>query len=119
MAERTVLVNGTDVELGSTSGVLKVISYPISCTMTEVDLATDADVVVTAAPCYLMGLYVNVVFSAHAVNIIDNVTTMLVLPASMAAGTKIDCHSASFATNLSVNSDNAATGKLLVFWRAA
>ena len=93
-------------------------NYPASCTMTEVDLATDADVVVSASPCVLLGLYANVVFSAHAVNVIDNVTTNLILPASMAAGTKIDCHSALFATNLSINSNDAATGKLVVFWRA-
>jgi len=88
------------------------------CTMTEVDLATDADVVVSATPCVLLGLYANVVFSAHAVNVIDGVTTMLILPASTAAGTKIDCHSAKFATSLSINSNDVATGKLVVFWRA-
>lgn len=107
-------------------GALSIIDSPsigekvhiAGCTMTEVDLATDADVVVTTAPCVLLGIYVNVVLSAHAVNIIDNVTTKLILPASLAAGTKIDCHSATFTTNLSVNSDNAATGKIVIFWRA-
>ena len=92
-------------------------NYPAGCTMTEVDLATNADVVVSAVPCVLLGLYANVVFSAHAVNVIDDVTTKLILPASTAAGTKIDCHSAIFATNLSINSDDSATGKLVVFWR--
>lgn len=114
VAGRTIVTMGTQLEYGQDS----VTNYPVGCTMTEVDLATDADVVVSAVPCVLLGLYANVVFSAHAVNIIDNVTTKLILPASTAAGTKIDCHSATFATNLSVNSDDAATGKLVVFWRA-
>lgn len=112
-----VMVDGEEQALlTDVRGVLK--TAESSCTMTEVDLATDADVVVTASPCVLLGLYANVVFSAHDVNVIDNVTTKLIIPASTAAGTKIDCHSALFATNLSINSDNAATGKLLVFWRA-
>jgi hypothetical protein len=93
-------------------------TYEKGCTMTIVDLATDADVVVSAVPCVLLGLYVNTVFSAHAVNVIDNVTTKLILPASFAAGSKIDCHSAIFATNLSINSNDAATGELVVFTRA-
>ena len=128
-----VVLKAADIEIGAveikdhdgadrveitSSNEMKVIATDIGCTMTEVDLETDADVVVTAAPAHLLGLYANVVFSAHAVNVIDNVTTKLVLPASMAAGTKIDCHSAIFATNLSINSDNAATGKLVVFWKA-
>jgi len=115
-------VNGNKlVSLGTAldKAIDSVTNYAAGCTMTEVDLATDADVVVTASPCYLLGIYVNVVLSAHAVNIIDNVTTKLILPASLAAGTKIDCQSATFATNLSVNSDNAATGKIVIFWRAA
>ena len=92
--------------------------YPPNCTATEVDLATDADVVVSATPAVLLGIYVNTVFSAHEVNIIDNVTTKIVLPASLAAGTKISFDSAVFATNLSINSNDAATGKVVILWRA-
>ena len=87
--------------------------------MTEVDLATDPDVVVTASPAYLMGIYVNVVLSAHDAFIKDDTTKKLTLPASTSVGTKIDTHSATFATNITVESDNAATGKIVVFWRAA
>lgn len=88
------------------------------CTMTEVDLATDPDVVVTANPAVLLGIYVNVVLSAHPAYIKDSATKKLTLVASLAAGTKIETHSASFATNITVESDNAATGKIVVFWRA-
>ena len=86
--------------------------------MTVVDLATDADVVVTASPAYLMGVYVNVVLSAHAALVKDDSTTKITLPASTAAGTKIDCHSATFATNITMESDDAATGSVTIFWRA-
>jgi len=89
-----------------------------SCTMTEYDVATDADVTISSAPCVLLGIYINVVLSAHDVNVKDSTTTKLVLPASMAAGTKIDCHSAKFATSLIINSNDAATGKIVFFWRA-
>ena len=89
-----------------------------SCTMTEVDCATDADVTVTASPAVLLGIYINTVLSTHVQNIKDGSTTKIVLPVDMAAGSKIDCHSAKFATSIVVNGDNAATGKILVFWRA-
>lgn len=87
------------------------------CNMTEVDLATDADVVVTASPAVLMGVSVNVVMSAHAALIKDNTTTKITLAASTAAGVNLDTHGAIFATNITVESDNAATGKLLIFWK--
>lgn len=93
-------------------------NYPVGCNMTTVDLATNADVVVTAAPAYLLGIYVNTVMSAHAANIQDNSTVKLILPASTAAGTKIDCHTSIFSTNITVNCDDAATGELVIFWRA-
>lgn len=110
-----------DLEKGKfdDDGRVKSASYDVPCTMTEVDVSTDADVVVSATPCVLLGIYVNVVLSAHAVNILDGATTKLILPASMAAGTKIDCHSAEFATSLIVNSNDSATGKIVFFWRAA
>lgn len=89
------------------------------CEVTTVDLATDADVVVTASPAYLLGIYVSVVMSAHPALLKDSATTKITLPASTAAGTNIDCHSATFATNITVESDNSGTGTLLVFWRLA
>ena len=96
-----------------------VTAYPSGCTCTTVDLATDADVVVTANAAYLLGVYVSVVMSAHAAILKDSATAIVTLPASTAAGTNINCYSATFATNITVESDNAATGTLLVFWRAA
>ncbi len=92
-------------------------NYPVGCNMSVVDLATDADVVVSATPAVLVGIYVNTVFSAHAVNILDGAVTKLILPASTAAGTEKDMRRAIFATSLIVNSDDAATGSLVLFWR--
>jgi len=34
------------------------------------------------------------------------------------AGTNIDFHSAIFTTNITIESDNTATGEITVFWRA-
>jgi hypothetical protein len=95
------------------------IVVPESATMTEVDLATDADIIITSSPAVLMGIYVNVVLSNQAVNVKNGAAIKLILPAQMAAGTKIDCHSASFSESIIIASDNAATGKIVVFWRAA
>lgn len=103
---------------GLSSTIDSVTNYPAGCEMTVVDLSTDADVVVTANPAHLLGVYVNVVLSAHVALIKDSTTTKITLPASTAAGTKIDCHGAIFATNITVESDNVATGSLTVFWRA-
>ena len=95
-----------------------VTNYPVGCNVTIVDLATDADVVVTASPAYLVGFRVDTVMSAHAAIIKDNATTMITIAASTAANYNENCHNATFATNITVESDNAATGKVAVFWRA-
>lgn len=95
-----------------------VTNYPVGCNVTIVDLATDADVVVTASPAYLVGFRVDTVMSAHAALIKDGSTTMITIAASTAANYNENCHNATFATNITVESDNAATGKIAVFWRA-
>ena len=106
-----------DLEKGKFNGAGQV-NVSEQCTVTEVDLSTDADVVVTASPAALLGVYVQNAMSAHAAIIKDNATAKITLPASTAAGTNIDAHGATFATNITVESDNAASGKLLIFWRA-
>lgn len=84
--------------------------------MTTVDLATDADVVVTSKPAKLLGVYVNVALSAHAALLKDAVGTRLTLPASLGANTAIECYGAEFSGNITVESDNAGTGTITVFW---
>lgn len=98
-------------------GALSIVDYPrAGCETTEVDLSTDADVVVSASPCILLGIHVNVGTSAHTVNLVDGSTTKIVLAASLELGSDKDYHGARFDTDLKVNVDNAATGKLLFFW---
>jgi len=90
----------------------------LTCNVTEVDLATDADVVVTASRAILLGIHVITVMSAHAAILKNTSTTKITLPASTAAGTMIDCHGIIFDDNITVESNDSATGKLLVFWSA-
>lgn len=90
----------------------------LTCEVTEVDLATDADVVVTAERALLLGVYVLVGNSAHAVILKNTSTTIITIPASQAAGINIDCKGVMFDDNITVQSDDSATGKLLVFWSA-
>lgn len=96
-----------------------VTNYPAPCEITIVDLATDADVVVNAAPSVLLGVMVDTVMSAHAALIKDSTTTKITVPASSVAGYQIPGYSASFLSNITVESDNSATGKLAIYWRAA
>ena len=115
-------VNGnqkTTLETALDESIDSITNYPAGCTITEVDLATDADVVVTASPAHLLGYAVSVVMSAHPALIKDSATTKITIAASTAAGTNIDTHSGTFATNITVESDDAATGTLIMFWRAA
>lgn len=88
------------------------------CNVTEVDLSTDADVVVTSSPAILLGIAVSVVMSAHAAIIKDGTTAKVNLAASTAAGVNLDTHCASFATSITVESNDSATGKLLIMWSA-
>lgn len=87
------------------------------CNVTEVDLATDADVTVSDGACILHGLHITTAFSAHPVPVKDNTTVKFTLPASQAVG-HVDCHRANFCTSLIIESNDAATGKMLVFWSA-
>lgn len=122
--QRSDLVTDTNENLKVTQATAlnktddSVTNYPVGCNVTIVDLATDADVVVTASPAYLVGFRIDTVMSAHAAIIKDNATTMITIAASSAANYNENCHNATFATNITVESDNAATGKIAVFWRA-
>lgn len=86
------------------------------CNATEVDLSDDADVIVSALPCVVLGIYVNTVHSAHVVSLNDGSTTKLTLAASLAAGTNYNFYGARFDTSLVVSVDDSATGKLVIFW---
>lgn len=89
----------------------------IVCSATEVDLSTDADVTVSSGACILHGIQVTTALSAHAAPIKDGSTAKFTLPASQAVGS-IPCYGTKFSTSLVVESDNSATGKIIVFWSA-
>ena len=97
-----------------TNDVIKVTQQ---CNMTVVNM-TDNSTTVSSGPALLMGIYVNTILDANACLITDAAVTKLILPASLAAGSQIDCHGAIFATSLIVDpADAAASGQILVFWR--
>lgn len=86
---------------------------------TVIDLSIDAANAVSAGvPAVLGGIWVDVVMSAHACPVLDNATTIFNLPASSAAGTALTwCRGMRFETALVVNSNDAATGTIVVMWR--
>jgi hypothetical protein len=76
-----------------------------------VDVATDTTTVFTGR-CYLYGVYINTVLSAHALPIVDGSTTLVTIPASAAAGTHFPLPGILFATSLIVDPNDAATGNV-------
>jgi hypothetical protein len=86
---------------------------------TVIDLATDAAAAVSGGqPAILGAIYVDAVMSAHSCPVLDGAAVLFNLPASLAAGTWIDgCRGMRFETSLVVNSNDAATGTLVVLWR--
>lgn len=98
-------------------GTVKVDSNQSACSMTVIDLSADAATTVSAVPAILLGVYVNVVMSAHAVTIGDATTTKITLPASTAAGTNMNCYGATFGTSIVVTPNASSTGTITVFYR--
>lgn len=96
---------------------LEVVSPAVNAT--EVDLSTDTDIHVSDVPSVLLGIYVKVVLSAHDANINDADTTVITLPSEMAAGINLNCYGTLFENSIIVESNDSATGKIIVFWREA
>ena len=88
------------------------------CEGTVVNM-TDNTTTVNTGPTLLVGIYVNIVLTAAAVEI-ENIsgTTVATLPASLAAGTHIPFNGLFFNDALIINPDDAAaSGQILVLWR--
>jgi hypothetical protein len=90
---------------------------------TSIDLSTDAAAAVSGGlPAVIGNIWVNAVLSAHACPILDGATTIYSLPAS-APVTTTEATAFTFlkgticATSLIVNSNDAATGTIVVQWR--
>jgi hypothetical protein len=95
-----------------------IVNYPAGTNMTVINLETDGATTVNTGATILEGIYVDVAMSAHALPIIDGSATKFNIPASTAAGIKFDFPRPIFSTSLVVNSDDSATGTVVVFWRA-
>lgn len=88
-----------------------------NCLMTVIDLSGDAATVVSSVPAVLVGIYVNVVMSAHAVTVSSNAVTKITLPASTAAGVNMNCYGAIFGTDITITPNASSTGTITVFYR--
>jgi hypothetical protein len=62
-------------------------------------------------------VYVNTVLSAHTVLLVDGSTTVVTVPASLAAGSSILYPGIRFETSLVIDPDNSSTGNLTVAYR--
>lgn len=113
------MLDENDAAFDVTALLKKIQERIAGCSATIVDLATDADVVVTASAAYLLGYTVDVVMSAHDALIKDDTTTKFTIPASSTAGFDRDTRETIFEDGITVESDDAATGKVIIFWRSA
>jgi len=64
-----------------------------------------------------LALYVNTVLSAHTVILADAATSVITLPATMAAGTYLPFPAIRFETSLQCNPDDSSTGNITILWR--
>jgi hypothetical protein len=85
---------------------------------TVVDVSANSTVV-SAAPAILLGVWVNVVLSAHACPIKDGAVTVYSLAASAPVNTKVDFPGVRCESGITVDPDDAATGTIVVAWMPA
>lgn len=76
-----------------------------------VSIGDDSTTVYTGR-CFLYGIYVNTVLSAHALPIKNGSTTLVTLPASAAAGAHYNFPGILFDTSLIVDPDDTASGNI-------
>ena len=88
------------------------------CVYAVVDTSTDSTTV-SAVPTIVFGVFVNTVLSAHTVILKDNATSVITLPASLAAGTNLQWpNGIRFETSFVVDPDNSSTGNITVLYKA-
>ena len=81
------------------------------------DTSTDGPTTIYNGPALLLGVYVNTALSAHTVILADNATTVVTIPASLAAGTSILYPGIRFETSLKIDPNDSSTGNLTVVYR--
>ena len=87
------------------------------CVYAVVDTSTDSTTV-TSVPTLVFGVFVNTVLSAHTVILKDNATSVITLPASLAAGTNLHWpNGIRFETSFVVDPDNSSTGNITVLYK--
>jgi len=85
---------------------------------TKVDLAVNTTTIVPT-PSIIKGIYINTTMSAHTCSLNNGSNTLLIIPASLVAGTVIDfagSFGVLFDVNLIVDPDDSATGSLTIFY---
>jgi len=80
-----------------------------------VDL-NDNITIISTKPALVKGIYVNIVLSAHTVNIEDDTDPVITLEANLAAGTLREFPPIRFETSLVVDPDDSSTGNITVFY---
>jgi hypothetical protein len=80
-----------------------------------VDVSVDSTTVNTGR-AFLHGIFVNTALSAHALPIKNDTTTLITLPASLAAGTMLAFPGIEFDVSLIVDPNDAATGNITVIY---
>lgn len=106
-------------QISDTAGTIKDASrmHHSECTYAVIDTSTDSTTV-SSVPTLVFGVFVNTVLSAHTVLLVDGSTTVITLPASLAAGTNIHWpNGIRFATSLIVDPDNSSTGNITVLYK--
>ena len=83
---------------------------------TVVDLTVDAGATIWDGPAICGGIWLPAALSAQTVEIADNATTKITLPASLAAG-PYNWRPWKAYTNLKVVPNASSTGSMVVFWR--
>ena len=84
---------------------------------TVVDVA-DNSTTVYDGPCMVKSMWVQTVLSAHVCPILDGAVPINSFAASAAVGTRIEFDGVKFVTSLIIDPNDAATGKIIVVWKA-
>lgn len=88
------------------------------CSYSVQDTSANGPTEISAGPAILYGVFVNTVLSAHTVIFKDAATSVITLPASLAAGTFVNfSNGIRFETSLQIDPDDSSTGNVTVFYK--
>lgn len=81
------------------------------------DTSANGPTAICSGPALVRGVYVNTVLSAHTVILKDGTTSVITLPASLAAGSFIPLGDVFFRTSLNIDPDDSSTGNVTVIYK--